>query len=156
MDASYCQDWSNWDSSFHVLEIQSSLLTFRSAMLSFFDISSSSSFLCIYITFKYAMNFFKMVPTSQFSVKNAIVWDVTPCSVVEIHPCFGRTCYPECAVSRFLWNNEFLPGYPISHSRAVFSKVTVTIRAGHASHSWFLCSVSIKFLSELSNLYRMI
>ena len=31
------------------------------------------------------MNFFKMVHTSQFSVKNAIVWDVTPSSVVQIH-----------------------------------------------------------------------
>ena len=46
--------------------------------------------------------FFKHIATSQFSVKNAIVWDVTPCSLVEIHPYFGRTCYPECAVSRFL------------------------------------------------------
>jgi len=66
---------------------------------------------------QYAVNFFSTVPASQFSVKNAIVWDVTPYSLVEIHPYFGRTCYPECAVSRFLRDSDFLPGYPISHSR---------------------------------------
>ena len=90
------------------------------------------------------------------SVKNAVVWDVTPCSLAEIHPYYGRTCYPEFAVNRFLCNNDFLPGYPISHSRAVFSKVTVTITSGHATPSLFLCSVSVKLLSDLWNLYRVI
>jgi len=90
------------------------------------------------------------------SVKNAVVWDVTPCSLVEIHPYYGRKCYPECAVNKFLWNSDFLPGYPISHSRAVFSKVTVTITSGLASPSLFLSSLSIKLLYDLWNLYRVI
>jgi len=81
---------------------------------------------------------------------------VTPCNLVEIHPYCGRIYYPQCAFSRFLWNNDFLPDYPISHSTAVFSKVTVLITSCHASPSLFLCSVSIKLLSDLWNLYRVI
>jgi len=96
-----------------------------SAMVRFCGIFSVLSFLCMYITLKYAVNFFNTF-NSQFQCEEYCFWDVTPCSLVEIHPYFGRTCYPECAV-RFLWNSDFLPGYPISHSRAVLSKVTVTI-----------------------------
>jgi hypothetical protein len=81
---------------------------------------------------------------------------VTPCSLVEINPYFGRTCYSECTVSMSLWNNNstWLPH--LTFQKAVFSKVTVMIALGHTSPSLFLWSVSIQFLSDLWNLYSVI
>jgi len=91
------------------------------------------------------------------SVKNAIVWHVTPCSLVEIHPYFGRTCYTECA--QLAGSSETMTFYLATPSHFRESSIFqghCHIALGHASPSLFLCSVSIKFLSDLWNLYRVI
>jgi len=157
MDASYCQDWSSLDCSFHVLELRSSLLTFRSAMLRVF---------WYFLRLVIPVHVRHLQKCREFFQHGA--YCIVQC---EEFYCLGCDTVLSGINSSMFWENLLswmcskqvplkqgistrLPH--LTFQIAVFSTFSVMIGSGHASPSLFLCSVSIKFVSDLWNLYSVI